>query len=996
MQDKNGFLWFLTYDGLDRYDGCTFKNYSYSPEHSDYIMPGWFCGMDQDSSGVIWIGDSNAGIYSFDPLTEVFTHYVHQQGNENSLSADLIFGLVIDKGEHIWIPTVNGLNELNPHTGIFKHYFHKQGDSTTISNNSLMSICTDEKNNLWVLTISPGIDYFNPLTGKVMRHFNYGSTSLLTTDFYSSGIQVDKGRNGNIWIGSRDNGLFCFNTRTISADHFPHHQTDPYSISDSVVLNTFEDSEGNYWIGMGSGGMDYYDHTTRKFFYFNEIKSLSSSLGTVYQVLEDRSHKIWIACDNGIFTVDPENKKFKRYKHLDGDAHSLSDNFVSSFCRNNQGQFYIGTSNVDLADDSLKGFHRLPLFENGRDILENSFVWKIYEDRKKILWFATGAGLASYDPVTKRHRWYVYDSRDSTAMSAASVTGIIEDRKGRYWITTWGGGFDAFDPNTGKFRTFKVHDGANSISTNNVGGLFEDFQGTLYMGTANGGLVTFNPDSETFRIYRHSANEPSSISCDFISGSFVEAKSGIIWFATQGGGVNAFDPSSGKFKAFTTKHGLSTNDVMTIVEDNKGNYWLGLFKGISCFTPPKDPFDSKCKIHFRNYNASDGLPADDISPFGTYKDTDGRIFFGTNREGMFCFYPDDLKDNNYLPPVIVTDFKLFNQSVNANDSTHLLPSQIENTQQIKLTYRQNTISFTFAALNYIHPEKNQYAYKLDGFDKDWIYTDATKRFANYTNLNAGEYTFRVKGSNNDGAWNEAPATIRLIITPPFWQTWWCRALMILTAILLVFGIFRYRLQEVIHLQTIRNKIAGDLHDEIGSTLNSISIYTEVVKKKLPQEMPELQLIGEASRKVIDAMSDIVWTINPENDSLDKIIFRMRSLVHGLMKAKKIEYIFEANENMNDLKLPMITRKNFYLIFKEAMNNLVKYSSATRAFISLNTSERGIELLIQDNGIGFDMNEASRGNGILNMNRRAKEIKAELSIESTVGIGTSLELILRKK
>jgi len=253
----------------------------------------------------------------------------------------------------------------------------------------------------------------------------------------------------------------------------------------------------------------------------------------------------------------------------------------------------------------------------------------------------------------------------------------------------------------------------------------------------------------------------------------------------------------------------------------------------------------------------------------------------------------------------------------------------------------------------------------------------------------------VKGSNNDGVWNETPATIKLIISPPFWQTWWFRTLMILAAVLLVFGIFRYRLQEVIRIQTIRNKIAGDLHDEIGSTLNSISIYTEVVKKKLPQDIPELQMIGEASRKVIDAMSDIVWTINPENDSLDKIIFRMRSLVHSLMKAKKIEYIFEANENMSDLKLPMITRKNFYLIFKEAMNNLVKYSSATRAFISLSTSEREIELLIQDNGIGFDMNNVARGNGILNMNRRAKEIKADFRIESSVGNGTNVELKLKK-
>ncbi len=395
IQDKNGFLWFLTFNGLDRYDGCSFKNYSYSPEHSDYIMPGWFISMEEDSSGMFWIGDGNAGIYSFNPIAEKFTRYIHQPGNENSLSDDQILSIVIRKNGHIWIPTIQGLDELNPHTGIFKHYLHKQGDSTSISNNCVVSICEDEENNLWLMTASPGVDYFNPGTGKVMNHFIYGSASLVTSDLNSGTFAINQGKNGNIWIGSRDNGLFCYNTRTKNVNHFLHHENDSFSISDNAVSNTFEDKEGNYWIGMFNGGLDYYDHTSEKFSHFNEIKYLSSSLGGVHQVLEDPSHKIWIACDNGIFTVDPQNKKFQRYQHSDDDSYSLSNNFVSSFYRSSQGQFYVGTANLDLADDSLKKFDRFSLLENGKNIQDNSGVWNIYEDRKRVLWFATGNGLAS-------------------------------------------------------------------------------------------------------------------------------------------------------------------------------------------------------------------------------------------------------------------------------------------------------------------------------------------------------------------------------------------------------------------------------------------------------------------------------------------------------------------------------------------------------------------------------------------------------------------------
>ncbi len=390
---------------------------------------------------------------------------------------------------------------------------------------------------------------------------------------------------------------------------------------------------------------------------------------------------------------------------------------------------------------------------------------------------------------------------------------------------------------------------------------------------------------------------------------------------------------------------------------------------------------------------NDGLPDNKMIPFAAYKDVDGKIFFGSQQGGVLYFDPSNLRDNDFAPPVYITDLKLFNKSIHPFDADSILKSPVEITKEIILPYNKNDISFEFAALNYFHPEKNQYQYKLENYNNDWISTDAGRRYANYTNLNPGKYMFKVRASNNDGKWNPKETSLIIIITPPFWQTWWFRSLVALAAVALVYGIYRYRLQQVLRLQNIRNRIAADLHDDIGSTLNSISVYSEVAKKDKAGKTQALEMIGESSRKVIDSMSDIVWTINPDNDSFERIILRMRSLSYNLLRVRQIDFSFRADENLNDLKLSLEERRNFYLIFKEALNNLVKYSNAKRASVLLSKNASRITLQIRDDGIGFDTKKKYNGNGLINMQKRSKEINAELHIESGEGIGTSIQLKL---
>ena len=320
---------------------------------------------------------------------------------------------------------------------------------------------------------------------------------------------------------------------------------------------------------------------------------------------------------------------------------------------------------------------------------------------------------------------------------------------------------------------------------------------------------------------------------------------------------------------------------------------------------------------------------------------------------------------------------------------------IELTDKIELNYADNMISFDFAAMDFTQPEKNLYQYKLEGFDKEWIQS-GTIHSATYTNLDPDTYTFHVKGSNSDGVWNETGTSIQLIILPPWYMTWWFRILVAATIVASAYAFYRYRLQQALKLQSIRNKIASDLHDEIGSNLSSISIFSDVAKEQTEGQLvaPLLDKISNYTRQSMEAMSDIVWMINARNDLFENIIIRMRELAVELIEAKKCSLYLDIDEHLNTLKLGMNERKNFWLIYKEALNNIVKYAEAKNVWIKLSSSHKSILLTIKDDGKGFDATILKSGNGLHNMRQRSDAIKATLSISSSIGGGTTIELLIK--
>lgn len=995
-QDRSGFMWLMTENGLNRYDGYSFR---YWPARvGDKNMPLAFSeeytGLTDDQNGVLWFSNGKEGIYSFDPMFEKFTNYRHLPDVKSSLSHNRTNAIAVGNDGVVWIATSKGLDKFDPSTGSFSYFKQDDEDSQHINRRYIKAIMfeegkdkTDKQDDLWLINSKLEIECFHVPAGEVVKRFTFPFQLFNGLSPDDATININRVKNGVIWIGSNDGGIYGFD---IKNEKFIQIKINRQCSSNGHVegfYNVLEDRKGNLWTVSDDNELVYYDQAIQKFYFYKVPLNKARFLDYNVFFFEDKNYRIWIGAENGLVSVVPTQQPFFISGHVDKKALSVSGNYFFGLTRTRQGEILVGAVPLNVFDPKSKSLSSFK-FEGNIDKLDVYAVRFIYQDDKDIVWLTGDFGIIAYDPQTQKGRLcQLYDG--TQRVPNKGFRGVIVDKKNDYWAVNQLYGLYKFDPVTGKARRFIIASTSDSLNITDFTFGFLDSKNNLYLGRSAGAFVSFNPDNGLFNKYSYNKTDSISRSNESTTG-FVESKNGLIWFSTLGRGLGVYDPANRRFKFFTTADGLKSDVAYSLVQDKKGRLWTGTLKGITGFVPPEDPFDETQKIHFWNYNSSDGLPLNRCSYSAVFCDYDGTLYFGTRGGGLVYFHPDSLVVNETLPPVFITDILLKNKRVTAGDSS-ILTRSIEYTKEIRLSYQENMISFSFVALNFNHPEKNQYAYMLKGYDEDWIETDVTRRFANYTNLAPGQYTFMVKGSNNDGRWNETPTEIKIIITPPFWQRTWFGVLVALIVIGIVYAFYRYRVRQILMMQKMRNKIAADLHDDIGSTLNSIALYSDLAKKQPAQRDHALNMIGANSRKIIDSMSDIVWMINPKNDNFDKIIFRMRSSAHDLLKAKRIEYLFKSDETLNELSLPMGIRRNIYLIFKEALNNLLKYSNATRASIKMLYINENLVLLISDNGVGFDSSVSYNGNGISNMIRRAEEIGGRIKIESAYGAGTNIEL-----
>ena len=772
LQDQQGFLWIGTQDGLNKFDGYYFTVFRNNPNDSTSISSHRIWSILEDKEGIIWIGTLDGGLNRFDPEKQQFRHYVNDPDNPNTLSQNTVTTISEDTMGFLWIGTLRGgLNKFDKKTEKFIRYQSESDNPHSLNNNSVLATCIDKSNILWVGTWGGGLNKFNQEKEQFVQYkYNPKNSNSISSDVIWS-IFVDK--MNTLWIGTMDGGLDKFNRDTESFTRYMHDPKDINSISQNNINLVYEDLSGRLWIGTWGGGLDEFDPITEKFknYHHNPDDPYSLSHNEVKSIYEDNSGIIWIGTNGGgLNKLDFEKEKFAYFRHIPN-MNSLSHNDVWPVYCDRSGQIWLGTIGGGLNKFNFEKqlFTSYKYSPDNNNSLSHNSVISILEDHDGMLWIGTiNGGLNKFNPVSTKFTRYLFDPEQPTSLSHNFIPSLYEDKSGKLWIGTWGGGLCLYEKEKDCFKRYQHNpNDNNSISDNIVWSICEDRYGAMWIGTESGGLNKYDQEKGIFKHYFHDPGNPKSLSSNAIY-SIVEDSRGILWIGTAGFGLNKYDRQFDSFIRFTSENGLANNMINGIVEDDNGYLWISTNKGLSKFDPIKEKF--------RNYDRNDGLQSNQFNFNGVNKRKTGELLFsGIN--GFNIFNPALIQDNQNIPPIIITGFQLFNEPVTISENekanhsnSYTLPKHISNLKKIVLAYYENAFSFEFAALDYHSPQKNKYAYRMEGVDLNWVYTDASRRFATYTNLDPGEYTFRVKGSNNDGVWNEAGTSIKVIITPPWWET----------------------------------------------------------------------------------------------------------------------------------------------------------------------------------------------------------------------------------
>jgi signal transduction histidine kinase/CheY-like chemotaxis protein/ligand-binding sensor domain-containing protein len=743
VQDHKGFMWFGTNNGLNKFNGEKITVYKNDSEDSSSLSNNIITAIYEDNDKNLWIG-TRSGLNLYNRDTDTFIRYRVDPDRAETL----VYAILEDSHKDLWIGTADGAYILNKE--------HKFLHLTDIPATCLYE---DTQGSLWIGTRAMGLYLFDRQKNTA-KHYGQNRISSMVEDHH-----------GNLWIGTWGEGILLFDrkkeTLTVA---YTHDFRRPGSISADMIYSMYKDRKGNIWVGTENRGLNLFDPVTGTFEnYTHDVGNRNSiSNNSISAIYEDLDGTLWIGVHRG--GINYFNQRLEKFPHFQQEPCNagLSHNNVRSFCEDTDEKIWIATDGggLNLFDPYKDTFTYFRHDPKDPGSISSDVIIYVYEDRQKNIWTSVYLeGVSKYDRKTNKFTHYKHDPKDKNSLSNNNAWDIFEDSKGNLWIGTHHGGLDLMDRTTGRF-VHHMFDAANtkSLSNNYVSAIYEDKKKNLWIGTENG-LNLFDPVSNSFTRF-YSDDKPGSLSNNSILSLF-EDQAGNLWVGTLNG-LNLFDPQTATARVFTTKNGLPNNVIQAIIEDDQANLWISTLEGIF-------KFNYKSNL-VRNYQATDGLQGNEFVQNAALKTRDGRMIFGGNN-GFNFFHPDSVKENRGIPPVYITGFQLFNKPVEIGEDSPL-KKHIGEVKEITLSYKQSVFSFEFSALNYLSPEKNQYAYKMEGFDKEWIYA-GTQNSATYTNLNPGEYVFKVKASNNDGFWNELGTSVNIIIPPPFWLTWWFRTLVVL-------------------------------------------------------------------------------------------------------------------------------------------------------------------------------------------------------------------------
>ncbi|MFI5134564.1 MAG: two-component regulator propeller domain-containing protein, partial [Chitinophagales bacterium] len=748
------------------------------------------------------------------------------------------------------------------------------------------------------------------------------------------------------WLGTVDNGLYRFKLNddyTIQPiAHYVNDANDQKSLSDNSVWSFYQDASDILWIGTRKA-LSKFIRATDEFNYYPLVTpQFNLTRVIIGSMSADENGTLWMISESDtVYAYLPSKRELKKFPMSKASGSEINGLLV--LLASKTGDLFIGTAGSGL-------------FEIPR------------EEKEKFLSSARYIPKAISPPASKIE-------------NMTSIQSLAEDQSGNIWAGS-GKGLFVYHTQTGTAEPIiKTNKQSGLDASNIIRCVTCAPDGNIWIGTDNG-LFSYLPSSGKLTSYFHVADDSASLPDNGITCIHAE-KNNRIWLGTKKG-LCSYDFSSMKFQNFKIAYAGNFLLINAIEDDSKGNLWVSTNEGLLRIVPA-----SSTEIKF---NIHDGLITNRFNANASCS-SDGLLLFG-NDKGFVSFFPDSIKSNARIPKVKFTDFKLNNESIFTQHSSALLTDFLQQ-QKLTLRYNQNFFTISFVALDFADPFSNQYEYKLVGVDKEWVHA-GNQSFASYTNVQPGSYRFAVTAANNHGVKNPKSTSLQIIIAPPWYRTWWFYTLVVLAFLSALYLFYRYRINQIKKLFSIRSKIARDLHDDVGSTLSSISLMSQMAKDFSDQQSSEKELfetISYASKEAMELMSDIVWSVNPKNDKVSNILVRMREYASSMLEAAGIEFRIELSDEAKDLVIPMEKRKDFYLIYKEAINNMAKYSRAENANVSLRKAHGKLILLIEDNGKGFNVEENRSGNGVVNMQQRANFIGAILHIDSKPGKGTKIELEL---
>ena len=975
VQDDQGFMWFGTQYGLDRYDGYEFRVFTHDPARENSLSCVYIHSLFKDRSGTLWVG-CDQFLDRFDSVHETFTHYRIDAGEVGNYVTEISQ----DRTGMLWLATGRGLFRLNPETGQIIHYVHDPVDPSSLGSNQVRCTLEDRTGRFWVAD-GENLEEFDRRSGRILSRIRL-SEGIMAVSFYEDHL-------GIFWItyitSSVGSGL-------VVLDRSTNHLI-PYSIYDS--------------------------------------RSGKKITAEIVAAVEDNNNTLWLASDGaGLLKLDRERGVLIRYQHYPETPESIAEDRVLSLCADREGNVWVGllTSEPNFFRTEKAPFMPLLTRNNPRSHGEK-IVNAVYEDHDHVLWIATPGALNRINRKSGEFTSY------QPPGLASDVIAITEDRGGGLWIGTFGAGLNRFDQRTGRFKAY-LHepDNPSSLGSNIVSRMLIDHTGTMWVGTYNGldrfdarsdgfavykqdtttddevyanlsedksgflwmggwrGLNRFNPETREFTVYAHRAGDPSSLSDNAVTSTYVD-HAGTLWVSTENG-LNKLNRESGTFTHYYVKDGLPSNAVSCILEDQFDMLWMSTNRGLSRF----DPVTKR----FANYSTVDGLPGDDFTGWDScFKSSSGEMFFGGFAGGV-SFFPENVINSPYPLPLVFTDFQLAGKSISVGSHSPLNRS-ISYATEVTLSHNQSVFSLSFAALTYFNPDANRYRYRLDGVDPDWVEVASNRRIASYTTLPPGTYRFHVQSATRQSDWNSPGLTLRITILPPWWSTLWFRSLCGLAAVCALWSVYQLRLRQVaaeVRARTEerlgeRERIARELHDTLLQSIQGLILRFHAAAERIPPSEPARQMVEKAL------------------DRADEVLVKGRDQVKNLRltPTKQLQEAF--TEVFTDLSrtdgvefsvvvegpgrpLNPLIQDEAYWIGREAIANALNHAGASRIEVEIAYDVALLRLRFRDDGCGIDPMIIESGGkpghwGMRGMRERAMNIGARLATWSRPGAGTEWEL-----